>query len=270
MSTNTETRHQPDVAPSSPLRIVVLDATNWGHMLWHAARGEVDLPTALLSRCELLTRCWGAYRAIACFDQGESFRKGLATDYKAQRAATDPSLRAGLDAAASRLPREGIPVLAGDGLEADDWIASVCRAALDCGGQAVIVSADKDVRQCLVAGRVSIANAVHIRRGVPEVRWLTAGLLREQYGVRPEQWIDYQALVGDRCDGIRGADGIGPKTAARLLAMAGSLERLLVAPDGYTANRRELAALRDFRERSALVRRLVTLRTDGPFAADVL
>lgn len=270
MSTDIECAVTSAAAPSSPLRVVVLDATNWGHMLWHASRGEVDLPTALQSRCELLTRCWGAYRAVACFDQGDSFRRGLAPAYKAHRPATDPSLRAGLDAAAARLPREGIPVLAGEGLEADDWIASVCKAAIDCGCRAVIVSADKDVRQCLVAGRISIASAVHIRRGVPEVRWLTADHLREQYGVSPERWIDYQCLVGDKTDGIVGARGIGPKGAADLLRKAGTLTRLLAAPDGYTVAKTQLAALREFRDRVDLVRKLVTLRTDGPFAADVL
>jgi DNA polymerase-1 len=257
-------------SPAAVPRLVVLDATNWGHMLWHASQGHCQLPEAILHRCRVLREAWGCYRAVACFDQGPSFRHLLEPTYKAQRPPADEALRAGLRDAAEHLRAEGMPVLAGEQLEADDWIASVCHAAVAAGCQAIIVSADKDVRQCLREGQVSLAYQVTVQWGQPQTRWLTAASLQERWGVRPDQWIDYQALVGDRCDGIRGAEGIGPKTAARLLTLAGSLDRLLAAPDGYTANRKELAALREFRERAALVRRLVALRTDGPFAADVL
>jgi len=251
-------------------RVVVLDATNWGHMLWHASRGDCDLPAAMLNRCRVLAEAWGAYQVVGCFDQGESFRRQLHPAYKAHRPATDERLRSGLAAAAELLVREGIPVLAGEQLEADDWIASVCRAAVGCHTRAIVVSADKDVRQCLVAGQVSIAVAVHVRHGVPETRWLTADGLQSQYGVGPELWIDYQCLVGDKTDGIVGAQGIGPKTAVHLLNLAGSLDRLLATPDAFTAQKNQLTSLRELRGRADLVRKLVTLRTDGPCAAEVL
>lgn len=269
-TTATDCGTTGDTASTSPL-VVVVDATNMGHILWHGSRERPDVVEGLPQRCLALHRAWGAYRTVLCFDDGVSFRKRLDPGYKAHRAKPPDALRRALDRAASEAAsRWRLPVLSGESLEADDWVASVCGAAVHTGCRVVLVSADKDIRQCLIAGVVTIAASVHLRGSTVDVAWLTAAKLVDKYGVTPAQWVDYQCLVGDTTDGVTGAKGIGPTTAASLLRAAGSLDALLAHPSDFTAHRTQLRALWDLRPRVDLVRQLLRLRTDAPLAAEVL
>ena len=104
--------------------------------------------------------------------------------------------------------------------ETDDWIAAYARRF---GGEMeiVIASQDSDFFQ-LITDRVRVLRY----RGKNSVL-CDSEYIREKLGIRPEQYADYKALVGDHADNIRGADKIGPKTAAQLLQQFDSLEEML-------------------------------------------
>ena len=90
--------------------------------------------------------------------------------------------------------------------------------------------------------------------------------VREKLGVDPRQVVDYLTLVGDVADNIKGAKGIGPKTAVALLGMFGDLEDVYGAIDDGTAGLKpsQLASLEELRPRLGAVRALIRMRTDVP------
>ena len=108
--------------------------------------------------------------------------------------------------------------------ETDDWIAGY---ALTLGeeNEVVIASQDSDFFQ-LISDRVSV-----LRYRGEKTAVCGPGYIREKLGIAPEQYADFKALTGDAADNIRGADKVGPKTAAGLLAQFGSLEGMLAAPE---------------------------------------
>src|SRR5205823_8905359 len=102
-----------------------------------------------------------------------------------------------------------LPVLATPGFEADDLIATVAAAGRERGLEVLICTSDKDCRQ-LLTERVRMFN---LRKREP----YDAASLQRDWGVAPEQVVDFQALVGDSTDNVPGVPGIGPKTACKLL-----------------------------------------------------
>ena len=249
-------------------KIVVIDATNQGHIAWHGSRGQCDLSLVLRHRFHLIQTDWQPVKILAAFDSRESFRKRLDPTYKANRAPSPDGLQASLAAAATALGNVGYPVIGAEGFEAADAIATACCHARGQGYRVVIVSTDKDVRQCLVAGEVTIADRVHVVRGELQPSFVTAGTVVGRYGVKPEQWVDFQCLVGDTSDGIRGADGVGEKIAGQMLAVAGTLDELLANPWKYASSARVRDSLFEFCKRAPVVKQLVTLRTDVPLVEE--
>ena len=102
------------------------------------------------------------------------------------------------------------------GYEADDVLATVGALTYELGGECLIVTNDKDCRQ-LINDRVKIFN---LRK--QEV--VDAAAVERQWGIRPDQVVDFQALMGDPTDNVPGIRGIGEKTAAQLLTQFGTLE----------------------------------------------
>lgn len=253
---------------SSSTKIVAVDATNQAHIVWHGSRGQCDVGQVLLGRVRAIEADWSPAKVICCFDSRESFRKQLDPTYKAHRQQTPDALRQQLVDAINRIGKSGIPVVGAEGFEADDGIASVCHHARRRGLKAIIVSSDKDVRQLLVSGAVTIADQIRVINGKLAPKFFTAGSVVERYGIRPDQWIDWQCLVGDKCDGIHGADSIGEKIATRLLQEAGTLDRLLDNPWKFARHVAVRDSLFEFKTRVHIVRQLVTLRTDVPFVED--
>ena len=151
----------------------------------------------------------------------------------------------------------GIPLLAYEGFEADDIVATVARLTDELGGRCFIVSGDKDCRQ-LITERVKLYN---IRKN--EV--IDREVLRQEWGVAPNQVVDYQALVGDSTDNVPGVPLIGPKAARDLLEKYGTLENILDHVDevGGAAKKENL---KKYREQALLSRKLVQLDAHVPLA----
>ncbi len=188
---------------------------------------------------------------IAVFDPpGEVFRHEFYPQYKANRDPMPDDLRLQIPNIKRILEAMGIAMLEVPNYEADDVMATVAHQIDEAGGKAFLVTSDKDCRQ-LISDNVKMYN---IRKDVI----FDEQDLMEKWGVRPEQVVDFQALVGDSVDNVPGVQQIGPKTATALLAEFGDLEGVLENAHTVKAkNRRE--NLMNGRDDAMLSRRLVEL-----------
>jgi 5'-3' exonuclease len=189
------------------------------------------------------------------------FRNTLYPAYKANRESAPEELKRQFVHCKALCVALGLPVLAHQDYEADDLIGSALHAARAHGHRGVIVSADKDLSQ-LLAG---LDEQWDFARGQ---RWSSAGV-KARHGVEAHQIADYLALTGDAVDNIPGVPGVGPKTAAVLLAHFGSLDALLARVDEVAFLRLRGAAsvaakLREHRAQALLWRQLTTIALDAP------
>jgi len=178
---------------------------------------------------------------VACFGAEEArYRVELYPPYHAHRDPMPEDLRKQWERAQELLASFGWIVADAGELEADDAMGSHARAESQAGGEALLLTADRDMYQ-----------AVDARVGVLDVGKGASYSVIEQldvedrYGVTPERVPDFIALRGDPSDGLPGAPGIGEKTAAELLRKHGTLEALL----DEAARQRENAGLGELRPR---------------------
>jgi DNA polymerase-1 len=202
-----------------------------------------------------LKRQYGVERwAIAMDASGPTFRHERYPEYKGTREEMPPELVAQLPWIDRVIEAFRIPILSTPGLEADDWIASASVHAAAAGLDVRILSKDKDLEQVL-SERIQILDE---RDGdLRDPAWLLA-----KKGIRPDQVVQYQALVGDTSDNVPGVSGIGAKGAAKILSVVEDIEQLLEdpIPEGITPRNAKL--IREQVESLRLSRWLVELRTD--------
>jgi len=197
---------------------------------------------------------------FAAFDlPGPTFRKELFDDYKKDRGAVPEDLIPQFSMIEHLLETLGIPVLSAERFEADDVLATMARLAEEAGGECVLVTGDKDCRQ-LITDHVAVYN---IRKD--EV--YKAAELKRDWGVRPDQVVDFQALVGDKVDNVPGVPLIGPKIAAELLSRFDTLDEVLKHADEIKGAKRS-QNLREGREVALLSRKLVKLDDHVPVEVD--
>ncbi len=176
-------------------------------------------------------------------------------DYKANRSEMPDDLRPQIPMIMDVLAAYRIPVISCPGWEADDVIATLAMQAEQQGMDVRIVSNDKDMRQ-LITPKVKL---YHIRKK----QFMDEQHLLEEWGVRPDQVIDFQSLVGDSVDNVPGVPGVGPKTARTLLERFHTLEAVLDNAD-QAPGKKLGENLKTFREQALMSRELVRLRTDLP------
>ena len=147
------------------------------------------------------------------------------------------------------------------GFEADDALGTLAGSAAAQGLRTTIVSGDRDLLQ-LVGPLVT----VYMPRG-RDGEAFTPALVQERWGVPPDWFTDLKALIGDPSDCIPGVPGIGPRTAASLLARYGDLDALYASLDSLPA--RQAALLAGHKDRVWLNRRLVSIVTTLDRSADM-
>ncbi|MEY4566229.1 MAG: polymerase, partial [Planctomycetota bacterium] len=158
------------------------------------------------------------------FDLSEiTFRNELYTEYKAHRDEMPADLRLQIPLVRQALEALNVPILEQPGYEADDLIATIATQSEQKGWRCLIVSPDKDCRQ-LLSDRIDILN-------LRKKELFTKINLEEEWGITPEQVIDFQAMVGDSADNVPGIPLIGPKIAQQLLEQYGSLDQILQHPN---------------------------------------
>lgn len=213
---------------------------------------------ALLSFYEGRLTAPGPRCVVACTGAEQAtYRVALYPPYHAHRPPMPPELAAQWRRAPALLESFGWIVADGGELEADDVMFSLARAEARAGGEAVLVTGDRDLYGA-VAERVAVAK---LGKGA-EAELIGPKEVRRLYGVAPELVPDLIALRGDPSDGLPGARGVGAKTAAELLREHGSLEGVLeAAAQTIPQMRPRLAAT--LREQSELLRtfkRIATLQ----------
>ncbi|MBB1179791.1 DNA polymerase I [Pseudomonas sp. FW305-3-2-15-E-TSA4] len=267
----------PDAAPSQDrpltqdgpaLRLWMIDASAYIFRAYHAlpplTRKSDGLPVgAVQGYCNMLWKLLkdmkgadGPTHLVAIFDHSEkTFRNDLYDQYKAHRPPAPEDLVPQFPLVREATAAFGVHCVELPGYEADDLIATYACKARDAGGEAVIVSSDKDLMQ-LIGGGVVMWDPMKDRRlAEPEVF--------EKFGVGPEKMVDLQALIGDSVDNVPGAPGIGPKTAAQLLDEYGDLDTLL-ARAGEIKQPKRRETLINFADQIRLSRELVRLTCDAP------
>jgi DNA polymerase-1 len=190
---------------------------------------------------------------------GPTFRDELFDQYKAKRTEMPPDLRPQIGSIRRVLEAMEIPVLASPGFEADDVLATVARLVDERGGECFLVSGDKDCRQ-LITERVKIFN-------IRKTQVFDAAALAADWGIRPDQVVDFQSLVGDSVDNVPGVPGIGPKTAREFLERFDTLDNLLEHID-EVAGKKKQENLREHRQQALLSRQLVRLDSQTPVRID--
>lgn len=194
---------------------------------------------------------------IVAFDPTKkSFRFDMYPEYKANRQKMPDDLRSQIEEIKEALPKFDIPVVVKEGFEADDLLGSFAKkfASNDC--HVMIVTGDKDAYQ-LVNENVSIyAN----KKGISEFDLYGPAEVEAKLGVTPAQIIDYMALTGDSSDNVPGVHGVGEKTAQKLIAEYGSIEKIYESIDRIKGKIGEKIA--SSKEMAFLSKKLVTIKTD--------
>jgi 5'-3' exonuclease len=236
--------------------LLVVDAPSLLYRAWFALpdsiRGADGTPVnALLGATNAILRIVAdrAPRAVAICSGAEAARYRLErfAGYHADR----PPVPDGLALQIARSPQlfEALGwTLAGTPeLEADDLLHSYALTELEAGGEALLMTGDRDMFQCAAPG----VTVLYLKTGVRGFEPMGPAEVEARYGVPPALVPDFIALRGDPSDGLPGAKGIGEKGAADLLRRHGSLGAALAAPDGEkprvaTALREQADELRDF------------------------
>ncbi len=228
---------------------------------WQTSKGEPTAGTYGFSR-ELL-RIYEQekpdYLAVA-FDTGKTFRDEIFPEYKATRAKMPDDLRPQIERIRQIVDAFNIPRLEQEGFEADDVLGSTARWAAGQGLGVKIITGDRDLLQ-LVNERTIVYLAGDAQN------YITAEDVFGKLHVRPEQVVDYKAIVGDKSDNIPGVPGVGEKTAENLLAKFTALDNIYAHLDEVEPRwRTKLEAGKDL---AYMSRDLARIRTDLPVALDL-
>lgn len=236
--------------------LLAVDGSSLVHRAWHSTRGEEDeardgVVTAAFASMLASTWAYGPYRRlVVAFDHPVNRRRLDFPEYKAQRATTPDDLRAALERTREHLDAAGVPVRRAEGVEADDLLASLSDEARSRGLTCDLLSSDRDLI-ALVGGVVRLLRP---RQRFTDLAVEDEDAVRATYGVDPERYVDLAALRGDPSDGLRGASGIGPARAARLVRDHGSVAAIYRAiTDLPPAIARSLRDAREDVERNLLL-----------------
>jgi 5'-3' exonuclease len=232
--------------------LLVVDGDSLAHRAYHALPKSINR-NAVVGFTNMLLRLWELEKPRTVFVGWDTltaptYRHEAFEPYQSGRVFED-SLLEQLDLLPQLVEAFGFATAKAAGYEADDFVAAAVRSEEDRGGSAVVITSDRDLFQ-LASDWTVVVTPV---RGVSELARIGPAEVRERYGVEPEQVPDFIALRGDPSDRLPGARGVGPKTAASILAQYGSLEAAL-----------EAGRFPHQREELLLYRRIATLDASAP------
>ena len=244
---------------SAAAPLLVVDGDNFTHRAYHSVPKSIrgsggQRVNAIVGWTNMMLGVWQAEQPRAVYVGWdtlgvETYRHKLWPAYQGGRH-FDREIVQQLDVLPGLSAAFGFGNGKGAGYEADDYMAAATLREEESGGRVLVLTSDRDAFQ-LVSDRVTVLAP---RKGIRDLVRIGPAEVFERFGVRPEQVADFKALAGDASDKIPGARGIGPQTAAALLAKHGDLEALLEAtPSG---------PLRDQAERLLLFRELVRMQDD--------
>ena len=193
---------------------------------------------------------------VVAFDRPEpTFRHERVADYKAGRAETPDILRQQMGLVREVIEVLGITMVDQAGVEADDILATLATQARDNGDDVIVVTGDRDAYQLVEDPHVKV---LYNKRGVSDYALYDEDGIEEKTGVRPDKYVLYAAMRGDKSDNLPGVPGVGEKTAAKLLNTYGDLDGIFAALDDQTPKLREnLGANEEIVRENAIVMELI-------------
>lgn len=206
------------------------------------------------------------FHIAVAFDRPKpTFRQQMFVGYQAHRPKMESDLSDQFGMIIEILHKAGIQEYAVDGYEADDVIGTLSERAKDMGNIVYIVTGDRDMLQ-LVNHKTKVLMPV---KGISEVKVFDEDQVREKYGVEASQIVDLKALTGDPSDNYPGVSGIGPKTAASLVADYGNVDNIYKHLDDVAVKNKALAQkLIDGAESAQMGKQLAKIITDVPFVSN--
>jgi len=207
--------------------LLLVDGSSYLYRAFHAMpdlRNSAGEPTgAIYGVVNMLRRLHkdvpATYSACIFDAKGKTFRDDLYPQYKAQRPAMPDDLVLQIAPLKTAIAAAGWPMLEVAGVEADDVIGTLARAAEAAGLRVVISTGDKDIAQ-LVTAQVSLVNTM-----TNEI--LDVAGVERKFGIPPERIVDYLTLIGDTVDNVPGVAKVGPKTALKWLHQYGTLDAVI-------------------------------------------
>jgi DNA polymerase-1 len=250
----------PDLAGRS---VWVIDTLSRVYQLFHALpemSSPQGTPVAAIygftrDLLDIIEKKKADYLFCALDAPGPTFRHEKFADYKANRAEMPADLVPQIPLVRRLLGVMGIPCLELAGYEADDILATIATQVAGQGGTCVLATSDKDARQ-LLSERVRLLN---LRTNA----FMGAEELLADWGIRPDQVVDYLTLVGDSADNVPGVPLIGPKIASELLREHETLDHLLAHPESVAGKKRQ-ENLRTHGDTARASRELIRLDTAVP------
>ena len=228
------------------------DASRWMTKAGEPTAGTYGFTSVLLS---LLEQEAPEYLAVS-FDTGKTFRDDMYPEYKATRDKMPDDLRLQIERIREVVAAFGIPILEAEGYEADDVLGTVAKQAAHEDVTVIILTGDRDLLQ-LVDESILIRLA---GQKLSEAKDYGIQEVVDRYQLKPEQLIDYKAIVGDTSDNIPGVRGVGDKTAVKLLTEYQTLDEIYEHLDDIPTRFRNKLA--DQRDEAYLSRRLGQIVTD--------
>ncbi len=243
--------------------VILVDSHSLIYQVFHALPAmtspqgvEVGAAHGFLRDIANLLEQWKPDFLVCAFDVSDkTFRNDLYDQYKANRESMPDALREQIPIIHRCLDTLAIPKVSAPGFEADDIMATLAYQAEQQGARVLLVTSDKDCRQ-LITDRVQMLN---VRKnelfGEPE--------LKNVWGIRPDQVVDFQSLVGDSVDNVPGVPLIGPKAAQQLLEQFNTLDEVLDNIELVAGEKRK-ENLKNNRDLALLSRDLVRLSRECP------
>lgn len=253
--------------------LLLIDANSLIHRCFHALppfTNKADKPTgALYGLASILLKILREQKfdfIAGLFDRPEpTFRKEMFDDYKMHRPKAPDELVSQIIEAHRLFESFRIKTFEIPGLEADDLIGTLTEKFKNIPDLRIIIfTGDLDALQLIEDGNKKIVVET-FKKGVSETIIYNENAVKERYGIKPSQMIDYKGLVGDASDNIPGVPGIGPKTAALLLNKYGNLDEILEK----SGEEKSYKKIFEFQGQALLSRKLATIRRDAPLEIDI-
>jgi 5'-3' exonuclease len=218
----------------------------------NAVRGYLDMVSRVLvdRRPQAVVNVFDA-------DWRPQWRVDLYAGYKAKRAEDPPELPGQVPVLLEVLEAAGLPVAEAAGYEADDVIGTIAAAA-GPGERLAVLTGDRDLFQVV---RDPVVWVLYPLKGTSSLATMDRAGVAAKCGVPPERYVDLAILRGDPSDGLPGVQGVGEKTAARLVADHPDLDDLLAAAAAGRLAPRLAATLAGSADYIAAMRKVVPVAT---------
>lgn len=240
--------------------IILVDGSSYLYRAFHALpalTNSKNFPTGaikgMIAMLKVLLNTYQPDSIAVIFDaKGKTFRDDLYKEYKATRKEMPSELAQQIEPIHKIIRAMGLPLISVSGVEADDVIGTLAKQAEGRNIPVLISTGDKDIAQ-LVDENITVINTMTNTVLDPKG-------VKMKFGVRPDQIIDYLALVGDTSDNVPGVQKVGPKTAVKWLDEYGTLDNITANADKFSGKIGE--NLREALGHLPLTKTLVTIKTD--------